>query len=77
MIRDQIPCECTPYPRPILRPTYNSGIKVESKATQTSPELMAHLASDEQEPTTTGPHIMTNKQSITSEEQLIKSDEVS
>ena len=77
LIRDQIPCECSPYPRPIIRPTYNRTIIVESKATQTSPELMAHLTSDEQQPTTTGPHIMINKQSITSEEHLIDSDEVS
>jgi len=59
LVNYRLPDEYTSQPRPILRPTTcNTSILVESKATQTSPELMAHLASHEQVPTA-GATIMT------------------
>ena len=51
-----------------------------SKATQTSPELMAHMQPPLKDPTTTGEvAIMANKQPIIGhvEEHTIKPDEVS
>jgi hypothetical protein len=51
LVNYRLPDEYTSQPRPILRPTCNTFILVESKATQTSHELMADLASHEQVPT--------------------------
>ena len=59
LVNYQIPNEYTARARPILRPTCDTPIIVESKETQTSPELMAHLPSHEQVPATSA--IMTIK----------------
>ena len=57
----------------------NSGITFESKATQTSPELMAHLQPPLKDPkTTVEVAIMANKQPIIGHvEHTVKPDEES